>query len=136
MTGAERASICAAARAYKGTPWRGQGRDRLGIDCTGLIVMAFRDAHFEIDEGTPDYRGVDTKRLVATLLKYCDKFPPGSSPMPGDIVIYGLPQEAHAAIILDGDPLNMIHSPMGRAVVETRFDPQRGNIRGFYRWRS
>src|SRR6266567_5565799 len=134
LTPAEQARICAAARAYKGVPWRGQGRDRLGVDCAGLPVVVYRDAGFEIDEGNPDYRGVDTKRLLQILMKYCERLPRDAHPMPGDIVVYGIPHEAHVAMIVDGIPLNAIHSPLGRKVVEVRFDPTRGNIRRIYRW--
>lgn len=133
----DRARVCTAARAYVGLPWRGQGRDKMGVDCVGLVVMAYRDAGFTIDEGPVDYRGVDTRRLVETLYRHCDKLPKGAEPAPADIVIYGLPREAHLALLVDGKHgLNAIHSPMHARVVETRFDPKRGLIKGIYRCRS
>ena len=135
LTDEQRVRVCAAARAYKGTPWMAHGRDHRGIDCNGLIVMSFRDAGFEIDEGIPNYRGIDSRRLVATLRKYCNRVITNIPPIPADIVVYGVPDEAHCVLIVDGDPLNAIHCPLNRAVVESRFDHARGKIRGIYRWR-
>ena len=137
LTAEEQKRVCDAARAYLDVAWRGQGRDHNGVDCIGLIVMAYRDAGFEIDEGVPDYRSIDPKRLVETLLRYCDRLARGELLMPGDVVVYGAPREAHCGLIADGrNGFDIIHCPMNRAVVETRFDPNRGQIKGIYRWRS
>lgn len=131
----QKARVCAAARSYAGVPWRGQGRDMRGVDCTGLIVLTFRDAGFGVEEGDVDYRGIDSKRLLEMVTKYCDRLPAGAPPDVGDIAVYGAPDEAHLGILLSGKPLNIIHCPFQGRVVESRFDPQRGKIRGFYRWR-
>lgn len=40
---ATREQIVATARDWIGTPWRHQGRTRLGVDCVGLVVMVARD---------------------------------------------------------------------------------------------
>jgi cell wall-associated NlpC family hydrolase len=135
LTEDQTAALCRAARSYLGVPWRGQGRDHKGIDCTGLIEMSFVDAGLPVVPKRADYRGVDSKLLVGTLLAYCDRIPAGEEPLPGDVVVYGVPFDAHCALIVDGRPLNAIHSPMNGHVVEARFDPKRGHIRGIYRWR-
>ncbi len=135
MNDFERSRICTAAREYLGVPWRGQGRDRKGVDCTGLIVCAFRDAGYEIEEGVPDYRNLDTARLLRTLLFHCERLPNGAPMLPADVVLYGRQRESHAVILVDGSPLNAIHAPMFGKVVEARFDPSRYTMRGAYRWR-
>lgn len=43
LTREARAAFVAAARSYKGTPFRHRGRSRRVIDCLGLCVCALRD---------------------------------------------------------------------------------------------
>jgi len=132
----ERLKVCAAARSYLGVPWVGQGRSRQGVDCSGLVIMAFRDAGYPVDEPRPDYRGVDSRRMLQVLLRHCVKLDPGAPLFPADVVVYGTVSDVHNALLLDGKPLNAIHCPYEGRVVEARFDPSRSKIRGFYRWRQ
>lgn len=44
--------LVTAARAYLGTPFRHRGRRRTGVDCVGLLLLAFRDCGVEL----PDFR--------------------------------------------------------------------------------
>lgn len=37
------AELCEAARRWLGVPFRHQGRDRRGVDCVGLIIVACRE---------------------------------------------------------------------------------------------
>lgn len=133
----ERLRICAAARSYLGVPWQGQGRDRRGVDCSGIVVVSFRDGGFPIEEPKPDYRGVDQRRIHEVLPRYFQKLVlPRDGLFPADMVIYGVNEDMHFALLLDGAPLNAIHCPYEERVVEARFDPRRHKIRGFYRWRQ
>ena len=132
----ERAKICAAARSYAGVMWRPHGRDRNGLDCAGLAIVAYRDAGGKVDEGTPDYRGIDSKRVLSILQRHCVLLNHGEQILPADFVIYGVPREGHFGVLLDGHPLNVIHCPALGKVIETRFEPKRGKIRGYYRWRQ
>lgn len=137
MSPAEQASVCAAARSYIDTPWLGQGRSRMGIDCCGVPVMAFRDAGFTVEEGRVDYTALDPKRMLATLLKHCRQLDANEKPQAADIIVYGLPQLGHVAILVDGKyGLNAVHSPQYQRVIEARFDPARGVVKGIYRWRG
>lgn len=45
-------ALVTAARAYLGTPFRHRGRRRTGVDCVGLLLLAFRDCGVEL----PDFR--------------------------------------------------------------------------------
>lgn len=137
MSPEEKTRLTAAARAYLGTPWLGQGRDKRGLDCTGLCVMTYRDAGFPVDEGPVDYRSVDAKRLMRTLEKHCRPVGPDENLEVGDIVVFRFPDAGHVAILIDGrNGLNAIHCPQFGEVVEARFDPKRGTIKGFYRWQG
>lgn len=136
MTPEGKARVCAAARSYLGTPWLGQGRSKLGVDCTGLVVMSFRDAGFDVNEGPVDYQKVDPKRLMRVLACHCNPLDAAGGPEAADIVVYRLPDAGHVALLVDraGGGLNAIHSPQFEQVVEARFDPKRGIIKGVYRW--
>lgn len=144
LTMEQKLSVAAAGRSYLGVPWLGQGRSREGIDCTGFIELAFHDGGMPVDVMDPRYQSVDPVLLLKRVQQFCEKMPKGEPPEIGDILLYGVPHEAHCALIVDGrgarnmprPGLNMIHVPINRMVVETRFDPKRGDIRGIYRWRS
>lgn len=134
---AEAKLVCDSARAYLGVPWVRQGRSKAGLDCVGIPVMAYRDAGADIDEGPVDYRNVDPKRLMATLLRYFAPISPAHK-APADILVFSvlLGRETHLALLVDGPSrLNAIHCPLDGQVVEAGFDPRRGTIRGVYRWR-
>lgn len=137
-------AVQAAARSYVGTPWRGQGRDHEGIDCTGFIECSFHYGGMPVDIMDPRYQNVDPALLMRRINQFCDRIPNGAPETIGDVVIYGVPHEAHCALLVDGrgfrmaprPGLNMIHAPLHQKVVESRFDIARGLIRGIYRWRS
>lgn len=138
LTAEQRAAICAAARAYLGVPWMGQGRSIHGIDCTGLVECTFIDAGFQVTPAPPTYRGVDSRLLLGQLNRHFDKIPTTSA-LPGDVVLYGVPWAAHVGILVDSRgqpwPLNGIHCPINGKAVESRFDLKRGHVRGIYTWR-
>lgn len=50
--------IVAQARSLVGVPWRHQGRTQRGVDCIGLIVLAFKGA------------GIDWAKVVGTADKH------------------------------------------------------------------
>lgn len=134
LTPEQQSRVCAAARSYLGVRWRGQGRDHQGVDCVGIAERSFIDAGLPLRAPPATYRNVDSKLLMQTVHEHFDRVP-RSRAQAADLVIYGVPWEAHVAILVDGDPLNAIHCPAGGHVVEARFDPGRGDIRGVYRWR-
>lgn len=137
MSPEDQARICAAARSYLGVPWLGQGRSRLGLDCVGIAKVTFCDCGFEIDEGTPNYRGLDHIRLLRILARYFRTLEKNERPQPADLVIYKLPEAGHLAILVDGKHgLNAIHSPAHGKVEESRFDPKLGKIQGIHRWKE
>lgn len=45
-----RSEFVAAARTYLGVPYRHQGRNRIGMDCVGLVVCAARDVGYDIPD--------------------------------------------------------------------------------------
>lgn len=137
---AQRDAIEAAARSYVGVPWVGQGRDHRGIDCVGVWENAYIEGGMPLERTPATYRGIDSKLLVAVLAKH---FRPISHELArhGDLLIYRLfaEREAHMAGLVRAGrkewAFNTIHCPGNYKVVETRFDPTVGDIKGFYTWR-
>lgn len=128
--------VAAACRSYVGVKWIGQGRSHKGIDCIGVIVMSFRGAGLTVDEGVPNYRGIDSVRLVRLLLRHCERVDYLDGVEVGDVVVYGTKSEVHVAMIVDEKRPNAVHCPAYEEAVESRFDFKRAPIKGVYRWRS
>jgi cell wall-associated NlpC family hydrolase len=102
--------VVGVARSYLGTPYRWGGANHDGIDCSGLVLVAYRDA-----------RGI-TLPHDATGQTRRGKAIPRGSVMPGDLVAYGTPARyPHIAIAVDGS--TMIHAPTwGRTVEYGKID--------------
>ena len=138
LTPAEKDLVATSVRSYIGVQWLGQGRSHQGIDCIGIVVMGFRGGGKTVDEGVPDYQGLDPVRLKRLLLRHCDRVLDWMQTglEVGDVVVYGAEIEVHVCIIVAINYLRAVHCPMDGAVVETRFDINRAPIKGVYRWRS
>jgi gamma-D-glutamyl-L-lysine dipeptidyl-peptidase len=89
------------ARGYLGTPYLWGGMSERGIDCSGLVHMAYR----RIGRLVP--RDADQQEEAAE---------PVTKPRPGDLVTYGSKFATHIAFWL-GDE-RILHAAGGRAVVE------------------
>ena len=74
-----------AARGYLGSPYEWGGMTERGIDCSGLVHMAFRAA------GRLVPRDADQQQAAAE---------PVSDPQPGDLVFYGEGSADHVAFWL------------------------------------
>jgi len=59
--------IIAAARRYKGTPFRHQGRSARGLDCLGLLAVSFMDVGMAVDDETNYGRQPELFKLKAAL---------------------------------------------------------------------
>lgn len=111
--------VVEAARAYRGVPWRHQGRSRTGMDCAGLIVLAYRDAGVELKDLIGYTRHPWRDGLVGALR---DNFKSvEGAPQPGDVLLFRVTKEPqHLAIATDR---GMIHSHVGSpGVVEHGMD--------------
>jgi hypothetical protein len=74
--------LLATARAYLGAPYEWGGMTESGIDCSGLVHMAYRLT------GRLIPRDADQQEAVATPIEEADA-------RPGDLVCFGDPGKAH-----------------------------------------
>lgn len=126
-----------AARSYLGVPFRHRGRTSAGLDCAGLLVVAYRDLGIEL----PDIRIYGREPHKNGLVRAVeDGFgqPLGRAPEPGDVLLMRFEREPHHLGIV-GDyihgGLSLIHAygAAGR-VVEHRLDAAwRARIVAVYR---
>lgn len=100
------------ARALIGVPWRHQGRTQWGVDCIGLIDLAFKGAGIDwaqlmgvVDKR--DYARSAHPDLLCMVRKYCD---PIAEPIDGCLIVMRFPGEQyprHFGVYARG---NVIHA--------------------------
>lgn len=98
----ERAMILSSAKGALGTPYRFGGNTVAGLDCSGLVEMAYRSA------GIPVPRTADEQYRSLPAIK---------AARPGDLLFFGDRRKATHVGIYRGNG-QMIHAPgRGRTVV-------------------
>lgn len=136
MTGAE---MVAQARTYLGVPYAHCGRDRNGLDCSGLILRVANDLRLT-DWDEVDYsHQVDADYMHANLLRFCDELPREmwASAQPGDVLWFApFNHPQHLGMLTE--PGSFIHShQMVDKVVETSLDKAwKRRLRGVFRWKG
>ncbi|APX94701.1 glycoside hydrolase [Halomonas sp. 1513] len=103
----ERAMILANAQQALGTPYRFGGNTPEGLDCSGLVEMAYRAA------------GIRVPRTADDQFR---QLPQVGEARPGDLLFFGSGRKATHVGIYQGDR-QMIHAPgRGREVVSVPLD--------------
>ncbi|WP_346799344.1 C40 family peptidase [Halomonas sp. Bachu 37] len=103
----ERALILANAQQALGTPYRLGGTSAEGVDCSGLVTMAYRAA------------GIGVPRTANDQFQH---LPSVDEARPGDLLFFGSRRKATHVGIYRGDR-QMIHAPgRGREVVSVPLD--------------
>ncbi len=124
------------ARTYLGVKWVHQGRARHGLDCVGLLVMAFGDVggRDRTDYGRDPVDG----QLEAAIAEQFGPPIPMTQMQPGDVVCMAFPKIVrHVGIVTDHrDGLGLIHTNahLGRVVEHALDAPWRKRIRFVHRW--
>ena len=107
-----------AARKCLGTPFHHQGRTPgAGLDCIGLLVVAFRAAGINVRDRIDYGRRPDGRSLLAELDAH--GFTPANEISAGNVLLFRYDRQPQHAALATG-PDSMIHAfaPAG-AVVET-----------------
>lgn len=106
-------SIADAAQNYIGTPyvWGGESMDEGGMDCSGFVYNALKDAGYNVGRTTAQgYRGYGSAVSKAEM-------------QPGDLIFYGKDNDASHIGIYIGNG-QMIHSSGGSK--NTKSNPGKG----------
>lgn len=108
------ASIIGEARTYIGTPYRWGGNDKVGIDCSGLMVRSFESVGFTIPRTTSQQ--IDIGKKVS--LKKSKE---------GDLVFFAFGKSkrkvTHVGLVSKyntSSDIDFIHASSSRGVVETQ----------------
>jgi len=120
-----RSFIVQQARSWVGVPYRHQGRNRLGVDCSGPLVAIAKDIGIE---GVTDVLTYSRHPVTFALKQQMDKVLIPIDPreiQPGDVCLFKMVQiPQHVAIVGDYKygGLSLIHcyQKVGR-MVEHRF---------------
>lgn len=108
-----------AARGWIGTRWVHQGRNRAGVDCVGLLLMAAQDIGIELPD-MPGYRRSPNPALFVTHIR--DNSLSVAQPEPGTFGIFrDGTQPCHVGIFGERDgQLTLIHaySALGKVLEE------------------
>ena len=106
----ERSELIRIARTWIGVPFRHQGRNRLGVDCGGLLVVVGREAGLEILDSTSYSMSPDPLVIRTALELHCDPIAI-EDVLPGDVLWLSLAGEPrHLAFYTD---IGIIHAWAG-----------------------
>lgn len=105
--------VISTARSYMGTPYKYGGTSRAGMDCSGLLLNAFRSINMEL----PRTSEAQSKVGKVVKLKEIE---------PGDLVFFATGKKkkeiTHVGLITDKkskDNIKFIHASTTLGVVET-----------------
>ena len=112
--------IVAIARTWLDVPFRHQGRNRLGVDCGGLLLCVAADAGLSVSAPDTYSLSPDPGLIADTLQANCVKLP-FRDQQPGDVLLFSFAGEPrHVGIATD---IGVIHAwAKPGKVVEHRLD--------------
>ncbi len=106
-------TVIQTARSYVGTPYRYGGMNRSGMDCSGLLFVAFREADLQIPRTSRDQSKYGKKVAMEEL-------------RPGDLVFFAAKKRkrkvSHAGLVTETEgsrSVKFIHSSTSLGVVES-----------------
>ncbi len=109
------AAVIDAARSYQGTPYLFGGTTRLGLDCSGLLQLAFGEAGVSIPRSSNE-QAVWGAPVAAPDLRPGDLIFFGPSPGSRTITHVGL------VTVVDADGVDFIHASSSLGVVENSLE--------------
>jgi probable lipoprotein NlpC len=123
---------------FVGLPWKERGRSREGVDCYGLVVLAFRETHgVELAGFDEAYASVGEQAEISALIAgNAERWPwqQAPSPRPFDVALFRRGRlQTHVGIVVDAN--RMLHIDQKCEAVIEAFTSGRWRHRllGFYR---
>lgn len=115
----EPGALIDAAREFLGVPFLHQGRNRLGVDCIGLVIASLMKVGVVFYEEPPTYaRLPNGDALLGPLRNYCQ---PADEPLPGTVLAMRFRRAVTHVAICTGPTI--IHAYEGtRRVIEHGYD--------------
>ncbi len=104
--------VIKSAKSYKGTPYRYGGTSRSGMDCSGLLLNAYKSINFSIPRSSMDQSKVGEKVGIGAL-------------KPGDWVFFATGKKrkkvTHVGLVtsVHKGEVRFIHASSSRGVVES-----------------
>lgn len=123
-------SVVQAARELLGTPFRHQGRSTAGVDCAGLVVLAYAAAGLPVKDAK-GYSRLPHKRLLETALE--QSFERVDEPQPGDVLLMAFEGEPQHLAIYAGRTILHSYQRAGKVIEHRYADVWRARVRGVYR---
>lgn len=105
-----------AARGWIGVKWLHQGRNRAGIDCVGLLLMASKDVGLDVPDLAGYRRSPDRKKFIDHINANSQ---PETTTQAGNFGIFrDGTQPCHVGIFAERDGvLTLIHAYAGTGMV-------------------
>lgn len=138
VVGERAARFVAAARELVGVPYRHAGRNKHGVDCGGVIILAARRAGLiPADWDVLPYSTIiDVDMILAGLREWCEPVERPGEPESGDILLMRiLRRNQHLAIASGGGSIIHCYTAAGRVVEHPLTGHWRQAIVGVWRWR-
>jgi lipoprotein Spr len=135
VVGERAARFVAAARELVGVPYRHAGRNKHGVDCGGVIILAARRAGLiPADWDVLPYSTIiDVDMILAGLREWCE---PVEAAAAGDILLMRiLRRPQHLAIASGEGSIIHCYTAAGRVVEHPLTVHWRQAIVGIFRWR-
>jgi lipoprotein Spr len=139
VVGERAARFVAAARELVGVPYRHAGRNKHGVDCGGVIILAARRAGLiPADWDVLPYSTIiDVDMILAGLREWCEPVAgPAAEPIAGDLLLIRiLRRPQHLAIASGEGSMIHVYAAAGRVVEQPLAGHWRDSIVGVWRWR-
>jgi cell wall-associated NlpC family hydrolase len=118
------AELIEQARGWIGVPFRHQGRNRLGVDCAGLLVALLQSCgRLPADFRAPErYARRPNGELLAVVERYCERTQQDPARVPGAIVLIRWPGDTQPSHVALSTGSTLIHAYMrARRVIEAGY---------------
>jgi len=126
-----RDEITRTARTYLGSKWKHRGRNRIGVDCVGLILCIARDLGIEAQDVDREYKRTPEIELFLDQLKRQTVAGSVRNIRPGSILVLNQgPYPCHCGIVTPGPQPLVLHASVAkRCVVEEHIERHFSTIR-------